>query len=185
MRRPKLERGQEIEFQKQPGLAGLRYKGRVKTVTGDAVEIEVTDDRWTAERRTIVRLRDVIDPTTGQRFAYKHLTPASVPAQPEATAVPSSEAPTLPQPAPPVPAEREEPSDTGPIFGKNDLDAWLAMGKDLLENIDAMVEEKKGEILIMENQMKELADQRNTALNDIKDLEARKAMLTAFYKDRR
>jgi hypothetical protein len=175
MRRPNLTKGQEIEFQR---TKGIRYKGRVNTVTGDAVKIDITDDRWSGPKQTIVRLRDVIDPSTGHRFAYKHLTPGQpMPAKGETDEVPAS----LPQ----AEAEREEPSDSGPIFGKSDLDAWLSMGKDLLANVDSMIEEKKGEILLIENQMKELADQRNTALDDIKELEARKKMLSEFYKEKR
>lgn len=193
MRRPKLERGQEIEFQKMPGLTGPRYKGKVKQVTGDAVEINVTDDRWTSERTTIVRLRDVIDPTTGQRFAYKNLpTPAQAVAAQSTTPVEPAPPPPMGPATPPTaqteptaaPIE-EESSDSGPIFGKNDLDAWLSMGKDLLTNIDSMIEDKKGSILLIENQMKELVDQRNAALNDIKEMEAKKLLLADFYKEKK
>lgn len=59
------------------------------------------------------------------------------------------------------------------------------MGRDMLNSVDSMIEEKRGEILIIEEDMKALASQRNTALEEIKELETRKTMLAEFYKDRR
>jgi hypothetical protein len=178
MRRPELEKNQEIEFVRGADSADVRarrYKGKVKQVLGDAVQINVTDEKWTGARETVVRFKDVIDPATGERFSLKRADRPAPPAQEEAI--------TLPQPAP---LPQLDASSSGEhSFRKSDLDAWLSMGRDMLNSVDSMIEEKRGEILIIEEDMKALADQRNTALEEIKELETRKAMLAEFYKDRR
>jgi len=173
MRRPELTKGQEIEFIRgvdSGDLRARRYKGKVKTVLGDAVQITVTDDRWVGVKETTVRFKDVIDAATGERFSLKK--PEGK--KPEVAPTDAWEMDVSPRSPLEVPP--------GESFKKTDLDAWLAMGRDMLGSVDSMIEEKRGEILIIEEDIRQLSDQRNAALVEIKDLEARKEMLSEFYK---
>lgn len=183
---PDLDKGQEVMFVRgvdsDTGIKPRRYAGKVKETMADAVRLTVTDERWGGAKETIVRYRDLVDPETGEKYSIS------------SKKKPVQEEPTLPRPSPFAPpadfGKPEEPEEAEPAsepekevrFAKTDLDTWLSMGREMLASIDTMIGDKKMEIAMIEEDIKGLIDQRNTATNDINDLEQKRKMLQQFYE---
>lgn len=195
---PDLEKGQTVHFTRGPesesGPKPRRYEGRVKETMADAVRLIVTDPKWGGAKETIVRYRDLIDPATGEKFSVSakktkapvidtNITPPSPPkGLVERELGLQREVVETVDRALHETVDRKDEEPSGEVrFAKTDLDTWLAMGRDMLASIDGMIEDKKAEIALIEEDIKALIDQRNGAQADIKELEQKRKLLQQFY----
>lgn len=196
---PDLEKGQTVHFTRGPesesGPKPRRYEGRVKETMADAVRLIVTDSKWGGSKETIVRYRDLIDPETGEKFSVSAKKAKTAPVVDTTIAPPSppeslikSELELQREVVETVDralhetVDRKDEEPSGEVrFAKTDLDTWLAMGRDMLGSIDGMIEDKKLEIALVEEDIKALIDQRNQAQADIKELEKKRKLLQQFY----